>query len=313
MKIKMTVLSYLNLDSMYSSLGENSVSSKMHYDSTSAMHHAIPKFVSTALISLGSLLVVSSLVHLTNLRSAIALIPGNYGEEVEFLQEQLYQANFFRGEITGYYGPITESAVSSFQASRGLVVDGIAGEVTLRNLADFNRMNNNRARRGNTTPGRNTQQPEALIHLLSDVDPGIVNDLLARVSTDLEALQRELERAGFYKGEIDGVYGSLTETAIIGYAFSTLLPDRESDVMRMDDAGPLVREIQEKLRALGYLADDPDGIFGPRTEAAVIQFQHNASLAADGMVGPFTLAELRRIFGEAGLGERNPVGSASNR
>jgi hypothetical protein len=49
--------------------------------------------------------------------------------------------------------------------------------------------------------------------------------------------------------------------------------------------GSLVKILQEKLRQLGYDVRYVDGVFGPRTEAAVLKFQHNRGLDVDGVVG----------------------------
>jgi hypothetical protein len=57
--------------------------------------------------------------------------------------------------------------------------------------------------------------------------------------------------------------------------------------------GEAVREIQERLIIQGYVVGRPDGVFGPRTYAAVLQFQRWAGLMADGEAGPVTLAALR--------------------
>lgn len=48
----------------------------------------------------------------------------------------------------------------------------------------------------------------------------------------------------------------------------------------------IVRQIQEALNLV------PDGIFGPKTEAAVIRFQSNHNIVADGIVGRYTLEVL---------------------
>lgn len=57
-----------------------------------------------------------------------------------------------------------------------------------------------------------------------------------------------------------------------------------------------VREIQTLLAAKGFDPGPADGIFGPRTTAAVIAFQQQEGLLADGVVGPLT----RRALGARG-------------
>jgi cell wall-associated NlpC family hydrolase len=53
------------------------------------------------------------------------------GPEVAELQRQLHAAGFDPGPIDGYMGPVTERAVRAYQASRGLVVDGLVGPQTV--------------------------------------------------------------------------------------------------------------------------------------------------------------------------------------
>jgi predicted chitinase len=59
---------------------------------------------------------------------------GDKGAEVKNLQHRLLELGFSPGTPDGIFGPITRSAVSEFQRSRGLLVDGNAGPATLRAL-----------------------------------------------------------------------------------------------------------------------------------------------------------------------------------
>jgi len=56
--------------------------------------------------------------------------------------------------------------------------------------------------------------------------------------------------------------------------------------------GPKVKEIQERLQALGFNPGPVDSEFGPLTHAAVAAFQHVRSLVPDGEVGAVTAAAL---------------------
>lgn len=67
------------------------------------------------------------------------------------------------------------------------------------------------------------------------------------------------------------------------------IPDkdfRERPTLRRGASGPLVEEVQ---RAVGV---EPDGDFGPKTEAAVRELQRESQLVADGIVGPQTWAAI---------------------
>jgi N-acetylmuramoyl-L-alanine amidase len=74
------------------------------------------------------------------------------------------------------------------------------------------------------------------------------------------------------------------------------------DTIRRGDEGPAVRDVQERLARLPEFDVPVDGRFGPRTHEAVLRFQQNRGLAADGIVG----SETWRSLVEAGfrLGDR---------
>ena len=61
---------------------------------------------------------------------------------------------------------------------------------------------------------------------------------------------------------------------------------------RPGDKGDAVRKVQKRLIALGYLSGSADGDYGNMTKNAVIAFQKNNGLTADGIVGAGTLSKL---------------------
>jgi peptidoglycan hydrolase-like protein with peptidoglycan-binding domain len=65
-------------------------------------------------------------------------------------------------------------------------------------------------------------------------------------------------------------------------------------VLRRRMRGPAVRDLQERLRAKGFLRASADGVFGPETQAAVKAAQRQYQLPADGIVGRATWEALLR-------------------
>lgn len=67
----------------------------------------------------------------------------------------------------------------------------------------------------------------------------------------------------------------------------------DQKVLGLSDRGADVRELQTLLHVKGYLPKhEIDGVFGPKTQAAVKEFQRAKGLDADGLVGPKTRAML---------------------
>jgi peptidoglycan hydrolase-like protein with peptidoglycan-binding domain len=62
--------------------------------------------------------------------------------------------------------------------------------------------------------------------------------------------------------------------------------------LRERSTGNWVEHLQSTLEARGYDPGPVDGDFGPRTEAAVKEYQEAHGLTADGIVGPLTWASL---------------------
>jgi N-acetyl-anhydromuramyl-L-alanine amidase AmpD len=68
---------------------------------------------------------------------------------------------------------------------------------------------------------------------------------------------------------------------------------KKRPTLRRGHKGDAVVELQKLLAAAG-LGVGADGVFGPRTEAAVREFQRKAGTTPDGIVGPKTWAALKK-------------------
>lgn len=62
--------------------------------------------------------------------------------------------------------------------------------------------------------------------------------------------------------------------------------------LSMGSRGPDVTRLQQLLRNAGFDPGPIDGIFGPRTQAAVVAFQRSRNLTPDGIVGVNTWTAL---------------------
>lgn len=84
--------------------------------------------------------------------------------------------------------------------------------------------------------------------------------------------------------------------AIIMAISSAVLPsvhlDADAAAYRRGSTGSVITQIQQKLSQWGYYNGNIDGIFGSRTESAVLSFQRKNGLSADGVVGSQTLKAL---------------------
>ncbi|MDJ0695604.1 MAG: peptidoglycan-binding protein [Mastigocoleus sp. MO_167.B18] len=60
---------------------------------------------------------------------------GDTGELVRKIQQRLSDGGYYRSNIDGDFGPITESAVKDLQIKAGLSIDGIVGNRTWHELS----------------------------------------------------------------------------------------------------------------------------------------------------------------------------------
>jgi peptidoglycan hydrolase-like protein with peptidoglycan-binding domain len=125
-----------------------------------------------------------------------SLMQGDTGSKVEDLQQRLKQLDYFRENITAYFGPNTEDAVKRFQRDRGLPITGIADPNTLTALKNYTTQ----------VVQPTTTQPLYLITLRR-----------GNSSWGVQKLQTRLNSLGYYTGEFNGNYGPGTEYAVLRF------------------------------------------------------------------------------------------------
>ncbi|NJN88041.1 MAG: hypothetical protein HC881_19315, partial [Leptolyngbyaceae cyanobacterium SL_7_1] len=89
---------------------------------------------SSGWLGLSSMLTLLSTSAVLPQAAHALLRPGDTGTGVETLQSALRTSGYYNGENTGFYGALTQTAVTAFQRDRGLVADGVAGADTLSSL-----------------------------------------------------------------------------------------------------------------------------------------------------------------------------------
>lgn len=143
------------------------------------------------------------------------------------------------------------------------------------------------------------------LYRLGDRGPAVrdIQDRLAALSFDPGADARavfgegtrdavtEFQRA---KGlDADGIVGPITWRALYeaGYRLGDRILFMRRPMMRGED----VAELQSRLGSLGFDPGKVDSVFGPDTERAVVDFQHNRHLGEDGKAGPEVVTEIHLV------------------
>ncbi len=220
--------------------------------------------------------------------------------EVRDAQNRLRTLGLYDGAADGLWGPETQASVERFQRSQGIPISARLDGATVSALRD------------------------------ADAAPISITD-----RTDVRTIQNRLRQLNFYNGPADGVSGTGTQVALenfqrarglqvgqvtrasvaaMGLDVSTF-PTRTAGANQSAPAGAtfagstldrgVVRGIQLKLRQNGFYSGAIDGVWGPRTEAALSRFQRSRGIDATGQLTPTTISAL-------GLDPNNLAASAAS-
>ena len=227
--------------------------------------------------------------------SATRLEKGSTGSDVKDLQTKLKKLGYYDAYVDGDYGDTTVAAVKAFQKKYNLTADGIAGKETLKKLDS--------------------------VYKNADSDKDDDSLRMGDSGSAVKDLQTKLKKLGYYSGTVDSTFGSGTYAAVRAFqkkynltadgvagsetlkkldsAYKNADSDKDDDSLRKGATGSAVKDLQTKLKKLGFYNASIDGDYGDTTVAAVKAFQKKYNLTADGVAGNETLKKLDSAYKNA--------------
>jgi peptidoglycan hydrolase-like protein with peptidoglycan-binding domain len=199
---------------------------------------------------------------------------GSRGDSVRELQERLNELGYKCGSSDGVFGSNTKRAVRYFQDAIGASQDGVATDALQQKLFAIG-------------------APEFVLYvqLKKGYDGVRVEKLQTRLrelgylaepmdgeygSRTVEAVKLFQKKAGL---KVDGIAGVRTQTAL----FKKSAPKCDEYIpLKKGDTGSRVKEMQECLRKLGFLAKEANSRFDNDTVAALKAFLNTLGEAGDG-------------------------------
>ena len=231
------------------------------------------------------------------------LYEGSSGEAVRQLQLRLQASGHFTSPIGDYFGPLTTAAVISYQKSRNIEPTGKVGLATRAALNE-----------------EAILASEAVSSSTGGLSEGSRGEAVVQLQTRLKEL-------GYFTSYITDYFGPITKAAVIAFQIANgidpigIVGPKTSAALALDPTTPVtppatppagtkyiftqdlllgargeaVRQLQTKLKELGYFTSYVTDYFGPITQAAVINFQRAKGIDPIGIVGPKTRAVLNAL------------------
>lgn len=249
----------------------------------------------------------------------VTIRPGNRGDAVALLQQQLKDLKLYTGSVDGVYGKASENAVRAFQKEHKLKVDGLVGEKTRQAIVQA---------AGGTLPGvQNTvssalpevspsptmapagTEPPATYPYTTTSNSSV--NLRKRANASAMRMVTVPQGASVEVLEDAGDYLKVVYKKFVGYVVRDYInvPEQylKGKVLRADNQARLdyetlavgaegrqVRAMQQALTELGFYSGVVDGKFGAGTISALKAFQKRNSLRETGIALP----ELQKMLYE---------------
>lgn len=233
------------------------------------------------------------------------LTQGASGDAVKALELALTELGYYTKMPQGAFTQELHQAVAAFQSKNGYKATGIALPEMQKLLYEGR--------------PRNVKNKKVAVLTLPPVENPEIR--LGNQGEQVTMLQRTLLTLGFYQGTVDGVYGASTQKAVRAYQkahsiretgkmdsftwmsiraavstpapYQTPSPENEINennviVMTKGTRGLAVTKLEERLIALGYKTDVPNGVYDASDMDAVRAFQRNNGLTSSGVADLYT-------------------------
>lgn len=225
------------------------------------------------------------------------------------IERALYSLGYHEENFDALLDDVTRKALRSFQAANGLNPTGEPDTATLVLLDS----------------GMGVTCHQYLVELRNEYAELPILQL-GSAGEAVGMIQLKLRDLGYFNGECDGVFGEATLAAVRRFQMANGLnetgaADRstqlrlnegnplswkaflESSIAAFGDTGLHVRQMQRKLKELGYFSGDCTGNYGELTQQAVARFQENNAIEKSGMAD---LATCTALYTDSAVPLRNP-------
>ena len=228
---------------------------------------------------------------------------GDEGDDVTALQTRLKDLQYYTGEVTGNYGERTQKAIEEFQADFDLDQTGVAD---MRTLSILFSLSHRPLRYGST--GEDVEELQKQLANLGYYKKGISGNYLGNTKKAVQELQKKngLEVTGVVDADLQDM---ILEGKVLGKndkadaantpapILSNYLVDDDDNGVAVSDepvvfskklkngsSGKLVKQVQERLKELGYYDGPVSGNYRNPTISAVKKFQVQNGMEDSGVV-----------------------------
>ncbi|MCR6108182.1 peptidoglycan-binding protein [Salipaludibacillus agaradhaerens] len=204
---------------------------------------------------------------------------GESHEDVITLKENLSKLGFHVSDNPNMvYGPMTERRVREFQAYYGLVVNGMADELTLAKIEEL--INSPLSR------GDYRQDVVDLKIKLAEIGFVVSSNPTPRFGPSTEQVVKDFQS-----------YYGLSSSGIVNDATLNKIEEILNSPFRNGRNHEDTITLKENLSKLGFhVSDNPNTAYGPTTERKVKEFQSYYGLVANGIGDEVTLAKVTELL-----------------